>query len=125
VEVDPGLPIFSPRDEKRERHEDLRAARQSKVQPSQVSRKKVGANRQPGRRYSVTNYGNAIERAAKKAGVPSWNPGQLRHLHATEVRQQFGLEAAQAALGHAKADVTQLYAERDLALAASVALHIG
>ena len=38
----------------------------------------------------------------------------------TEVRRKFGLEAAQTVLGHARADVTQVYAERDHALAASV-----
>ena len=42
-----------------------------------------------------------------------WAPNRLRHTRATEVRKQFGLEAAQVILGHAKADVTQVYAERD------------
>ena len=44
-----------------------------------------------------------------------WSPNQLRHAAATEIRRDFGLEAAQVILGHAKADVTQIYAERDLA----------
>jgi hypothetical protein len=35
------------------------------------------------------------------------------------------LEAAQVILGHAKADVTQVYAERDSALAVEVARKIG
>ena len=38
---------------------------------------------------------------------------------------KFGLEAAQVTLGHAKADVTQIYAERDLNKAASVMREIG
>ena len=42
-----------------------------------------------------------------------------------EIRRQFGLEAAQVALGHARADVTQVYAERDMALAAEVMRKIG
>ena len=54
-----------------------------------------------------------------------WHPNQLRHNHATEVRQRFGLEAAQVSLGHATADVTQVYAERDLTLAVKVASEIG
>jgi integrase len=54
-----------------------------------------------------------------------WAPNQLRHSHGTKVRKQFGLEAAQVALGHAKADVTQLYAERNLELAVKVAEKIG
>src|SRR5262249_9231679 len=54
-----------------------------------------------------------------------WTPNQLRHLHATEVRRRYGLEAAQVALGHAQADVTQIYAERNLALAQKVAAEMG
>ena len=54
-----------------------------------------------------------------------WAPNQLRHSKATEVRRRFGLEAAQVSLGHAKADVTQVYAERDARLAMEVAKKIG
>ena len=43
----------------------------------------------------------------------------------TRIRKDFGLEAAQILLGHSKADVTQVYAERDMARAATVALQIG
>jgi hypothetical protein len=35
------------------------------------------------------------------------------------------LEAAQVVLGHSRADVTQVYAERDLTLAEKVALEVG
>ena len=31
-----------------------------------------------------------------------WSPNQLRHAAATEVRKQFGLEAAQIILGHSR-----------------------
>lgn len=54
-----------------------------------------------------------------------WSPNQLRHAAATEIRREFGLEAAQVILGHAKADVTQIYAERDLTLGVEVARRIG
>jgi len=54
-----------------------------------------------------------------------WSPNQLRHTAATQIRQRFGLEAAQATLGHSAADVTQLYAERDFSLAATVASAVG
>ena len=54
-----------------------------------------------------------------------WHPHQLRHNYATYVRKQFGLEAAQVLLGHSKADVTQIYAERDMQHAATVASKIG
>jgi site-specific recombinase XerC len=55
----------------------------------------------------------------------SWNPNQLRHSAATEIRKRFGLEAAQVTLGHAAADVTQVYAERDLEKAAAVMAQVG
>jgi integrase len=54
-----------------------------------------------------------------------WNPNRLRHAHATEVRKKYGLEAAQTTLGHSRADVSQIYAERDMTLAARVAREIG
>ena len=54
-----------------------------------------------------------------------WSPLQLRHTAATMIRSRFGLEASQVVLGHARADVTQLYAERDLAKAHAVIAEIG
>lgn len=54
-----------------------------------------------------------------------WHPNQLRHSFATRVRKQHGLEAAQVMLGHSRADVTQVYAERDEQPAVSVAAKIG
>jgi site-specific recombinase XerC len=41
------------------------------------------------------------------------------------VRKKFGLEAAQVVLGHAQADVTQIYAEADWKLAEKVVRRIG
>lgn len=75
--------------------------------------------------YSVASYRRAIHRACDKAGVDRWSPNRLRHTAATEVRARFGLEAAQIVLGHAGADVTQIYAERDLAKGVEVARQIG
>ncbi len=54
-----------------------------------------------------------------------WGPNRLRHTHGTEVRKQFGLEAAQVVLGHSNAKVTQIYAERDLQKAAEIARQVG
>ena len=54
-----------------------------------------------------------------------WAPNMLRHTFATRVRKQHGLEAAQVLLGHAKADVTQIYAAKNEALAVAVAGQIG
>lgn len=71
--------------------------------------------------YTTTSYRRAIRRAARRAGVPEWNPHQLRHLYATEIRAKYGLEAAQIMLGHTRADVTQIYAERDEIRARNIA----
>lgn len=54
-----------------------------------------------------------------------WSPNQLRHSAATEIRKRFGLEAVQVTLGHASADVTQIYAERDMAKARETMLELG
>jgi integrase len=50
-----------------------------------------------------------------------WHPHQLRHLRATEVRERFGLDAAQVVLGHSQANVTQIYAKVSMAKAVEVA----
>ena len=51
-------------------------------------------------------------RRASGPGSRSSQPNQIRHPYATRIRREYGLEAAQVLLGHSKADVTQLYAER-------------
>jgi integrase len=81
--------------------------------------------KKPGAHYTVSGYRQAIERACGVAGVAVWHPHQIRHTFATQVRKEFGLEHAQVVLDHARADVTQLYAEKNHALAAAVAAAIG
>ena len=54
-----------------------------------------------------------------------WSPNRLRHSAGTEIRKRFGLEAAQVILGHASADVTQVYAERDLQKAVQIMREVG
>lgn len=75
--------------------------------------------------YDRRTYRQAVVRGAAKAGVPRWSPLQLRHTAATSIRSRWGLEAAQVVLGHSRADVTQLYAERDLNRAREVIAAIG
>lgn len=60
-----------------------------------------------------------------KAGVPQWTPHRLRHSAATVIRREFGLEAAQVLLGHARADVTQIYAEAKREKAMRVTAELG
>jgi integrase len=132
---------FSPAERVAKLRAEQRTHRKSKVQPSQVNRRKHAPKRAPGAHYTRDSYRCAIERACDRAFPPSekletkalelwrskhrWSPNQLRHSCATEIRRSFGLEAAQVILGHSKADVTQVYAERDLRLAAEVMRKIG
>ena len=97
--------------------------------------------RKPGRSYITKTYRRAIKRAVNQVNrnrskeaeekgekpdlLEAWSPNRLRHSAATEIRKQFGLEAAQVTLGHATADVTQVYAERDLELATKIMRKIG
>lgn len=105
--------LFSPADAQQERSEALRSQRATPITAQTRLRDSLPTRRSYSDHYSVTAYGRAIERACRAAGVPKWSPNQLRHLYATEIRAKYGLEAAQIMLGHAHADVTQIYAERD------------
>jgi len=89
----------------------------------------------------VDSYRRAIDRACIQAFSPPadlsedqikqwhkshrWHPHQLRHSAGTRIRKEMGLEAAQVYLGHSKADVTQIYAERNLELARQIAAKYG
>lgn len=123
--LDPSEPIFSPRRAREERFASMRENRKTKVQPSQENRRKAQAERLPTDRYRPTSVAHAVAIAAEKAKVEHWHPYQLRHSFGTRVRKEHGLEAAQVVLGHARADVTQVYAERNEELAVAVAAKIG
>lgn len=88
-----------------------RANRQSKVQPSQVSRAIENPRKTPGESFDSHSYRQSIQRAALRAGVESWHPYQIRHLAATTVRDALGPEAAQALLGHSHISMTEHYAK--------------
>ena len=68
--------------------------------------------------YTKDSYGLAIARACKRAGVPRWSPGQIRHTRATEIKEReyeagrHGREGAQAILQHQQPSTTDIYAER-------------
>jgi integrase len=123
---DPAEYLFQPSEARAHFDAERRRRRKTPLTPSQARRRpKAAPRRAPGDRYSNASYARAVAAACARAGVPPWSPNRLRHTFATEVRRQRGLEAAQAALGHARADVTELYAERDLALARAVAAEMG
>jgi len=135
--------VFSPQASEAERHERMHAERVTPLScgntpgTNRVRRPK----RTPGERFNTSSYRQAIEYACDRAfpapgdldgnavkqwrGEHRWAPNRLRHSFATNVRREHGLEAAQVMLGHASANIPQIYAKRDSVLAAAVALRIG
>lgn len=74
----------------------------------------------------------ARQTAESKKELKAWRkahrffPYQLRHLAATQIRRDFGLEAAQLALGHSSAAITDaVYAERDASKVIEVMRRVG
>lgn len=59
------------------------------------------------------------------AGLVYWTPHQIRHSKGTEIREQYGIEAAQAMLGHASLSATQIYAKKRMELAREIAEKTG
>jgi integrase len=117
--------LFDPREAVAEHHSRRSAERKSRPTPSERSKRAEKPGSGHRRRYSRASYRNAILRACERAGVTPWSPNQLRHATATSIRAKYGLEAAQVILGHSKADVTQVYAERDRARAVEIMREIG
>ena len=143
---DPESFCFRPCDSEAKRRSAQHAARRTPISCGNrpgSNRIQGKRSRPPGEFYITRAYHQAVRMACLKAfPVPTeiegkaaaaakwranhkWAPNQLRHSAATEIRKRYGLEAAQVVLGHSKADVTQVYAERDYALAANVARQIG
>lgn len=143
--------LFQPREAESERRQAQRAARKSKVQPSQRDRRKIRPRKGPGECYDPDSYRRAIYSACDRAfphptleGIPKgrltdeqavelkawrkahrWHPHQLRHNAATRLRREFGLDAARAVLGHSTPVVTEIYAELDRRKAADAMEKIG
>jgi integrase len=143
---DPQAHCFRPCDSEAKRRSAAHAARKTPLSCGNVPgshRVRHKRRRPPGECYNPRAYHQAIRYGCMKAfPVPDdladdpdavakwktehhWFPNQLRHTAGTDIRKRFGLEAAQTVLGHSKADVTQVYAERDYALAARVAKEVG
>jgi len=124
---DPQSYCFSPCDSEAKRLAENESRRKTPRSCGNVrgSNRKRQPKHKPGERYSTDSYRRAIHRGCDKAGVVRWSPNRLRHTAATEVRRKFGLEAAQIILGHSQANVSEIYAERDLAKGVEVAKRIG
>jgi integrase len=125
--------LFQPREAVAALHAERKQQRKSPVQPSQAKRRrKPRPQRAPGEQYTVASYGKAVAKACMRAlppgwhpplalGIPEWHPNQLRHLKATELRKEFGIDAARVVLGHRSPQVTETYAELDLRKAVEAA----
>ncbi|MDC0934987.1 site-specific integrase, partial [Pirellulales bacterium] len=150
---EPETYCFRPCDSEKKRLEERHANRKTPLKyGNRPGTKRVASpRRMAGRCYTTASYRRAIQRACDKAfphptiskinrkkltddqvrelrkwqSDHRWSPNQLRHAAATEIRARFGLEAAQVVLGHSTANVTQVYAERDLNLASEVANSVG
>jgi integrase len=124
--------VFSPGQAQLERDAIKRMTRQSKVQPSQLCRKKPHPKRQPGQRFTTASYRRALAyattRAIRSGLLPEgtkWHPHQLRHNCATRIRKEHGLDAVRATLGHQSITQSAEYAELDVELAAKTAALVG
>ena len=128
--------LFSPKEAEEHRRAVQRCLRRTKVTPSQAKRKPKRYPKHAKReRYDVDSYRRAIHYGIRKANrlllaegkpeIPRWFPLQLRHSRATELNENFGIEAAAVTLGHAHAETTRVYAERNLKLALEVARQTG
>jgi integrase len=135
--------LFNPTNAEQERRDKMHVARKTPLSCGNRpgTHRQRRPQRRPGERYTVGSYRRAVQVGCDKAfpapaGMDDdarrqwqserrWHPHQLRHTFATTVRKTFGLDAAQVTLGHATADITQIYAEKNLALAQNVAMKIG
>jgi len=148
---------FSPAEAEAERREADHQARKTPLTYGNApgTNKRRAPRKVPGDRYTPDSYRRAISRACDLAsGMPkrlriipadatdaqqrrreaaewrrthAWAPNRLRHTAATKIREQFGLEAASATLGHSHshADTTLIYAERPERVALEVAEKVG
>ncbi|MBN2138185.1 MAG: site-specific integrase [Sedimentisphaerales bacterium] len=97
---------------------------------SEAQRKRKNCHQALRDKFDKDSYRRAVKyaiAAARKAGegVKEWTPHQLRHKRATEVRNQFGLEAAKVLLGHQSLSVTESYTVPEKRLAIEAATQLG
>ncbi|MEM7204979.1 MAG: site-specific integrase [Planctomycetota bacterium] len=123
LDAQPDVFLFSPRKTHAERRRMKRAARKSRVQPSQQARDertRDSASRLADQ-WTATTYRHAIHYACRRAGVPLWTPSRLRHNFQHRAELLVGLEESGRALGHHHTATVEHYrSRRDLAVAVRV-----
>lgn len=136
---------FSPCDSEEKR---MAARCEARVTPYSCGNRR-GSNRvrrprrSPGHQYDASSLRHAIHRACDRTfpapkevsqdreklkawrEAHRWSANRLRHSAGTAVRKQFGIEAAQHVLGHARTNMTEVYAEKHVETAARVASIMG
>lgn len=145
--------LFSPMEADKERRDKLTAARTTPLSCGNRPGTHCASHpqRKPGNCYDVDSYRRAInygcdrafpwlrqagrkldqltpdERVELKAWRKAhhWHPHQLRHNAATNLRKEFGIEAARLILGHKSVTVTEIYAELDRQKAADIIAKVG
>ena len=135
--------VFSPAKSEAIRREQMHKARTTRLSCGNKpgSNRVASPKRKPGDRYTKHSYSKAIRRACESAFPISeeaseheieawkkkyyWAPNRLRHATGTEVRRLYGIETAQALLGHSRLNTTEIYAERKIDQAIQVMKEIG
>ena len=103
------------------RHSIARACDKAAPPPEPLAKRGDETNRQWQER--LTEGEKAELSAWRKAH--RWHPHQLRHNAATELRKEFGIEAARIVLGHRSAAITEVYAEKDEQQAIEAIMQVG
>ena len=70
--------------------------------------------------FTADKFYKHMERACRLAGIENFCPYSFRHKVGQEVRDQFGIEAASAILGHKQLNTTEIYAKKAAVLAQNV-----
>ncbi|MHB8973181.1 MAG: tyrosine-type recombinase/integrase [Pirellulaceae bacterium] len=139
----PDSPCFSPKESLAQFYDQAHERRTTPMscgtKPSPTRRKRAIAK--VGDTYTVASYRRAIERACDRAfPAPDelagkekrqwqhqhrWTPHRLRHSAGSNVREKYGLDGAQAILGHKNARVTEVYSELNISKAVEIARMLG
>ncbi len=146
---DPDACLFSPQEAMAWWYAEKRKRRKSKVQPSQIDRRKRTAFKLAGPHYTNHSYTRAVKYAIRRANtaaacesckplnpaercsnckaraIPAWHPYQLRHNAATRLVEQFGWDVARIVLGHRQVSTTRIYALDDVKKAAEAMAKCG
>lgn len=112
MQTSPDCWIYWPTDSKTQRFQDRKILIGPKAQKiiAQYWKSQDSERRLWKMRYNLFKW--YTDRACLYAGVPKWNPNQLRHFAATEIASMYGVAVAQEILGHTKPTMTLRYMER-------------